>query len=123
MKKVKKFLISVVTILILFLFFNMNYMESNATFMSKAKKLTSGEPQIAINQVTDELIPIGQILTYVGAGVIVAVTAYLGVQYITSPPDKQGALKEKLIGVVASGVVIFGSVKIWHFVVNMVKDL
>ena len=62
-------------------------------------------------------------LTYIGAGLLVAATAYLGVQYIISPPDKQGVLKEKLIALVVAGVVIFGAYSIWKQVVDIFKDL
>ena len=52
-------------------------------------------------------------MSYLGAGIMVAVTSYLGVQYLMSPPDKQAALKEKLIGVVVAGIIIFGAYQIW----------
>ena len=125
MNKVKKILISLGFISCILFSFAMNNMESNATFMDKAGQLVSqgGASDSVVTSVTSQLVTIGQILTYVGVGVLVAVTAYLGVQYIISSPDKQAVLKEKLIGVVVAGVVIFGSYKIWNSVVDMFKDL
>lgn len=90
----------------------------------KEKNLQNGQSAaISVTSVTSELVPIGQLLSYIGVGVMVAVTGYLGVQYLTSSPDKQGALKEKLVGVVVSGVVIFGAYKIWAWVVGIFEGL
>ena len=125
MKKVKKFLFSICFIALFMLFINSNTMISNASFMSNAKNLVSqgGAGGNIATSVAKELLPIGQMLTYIGAGLLVAATAYLGVQYIISPPDKQGVLKEKLIALVVAGVVIFGAYSIWKQVVDIFKDL
>ena len=55
----------------------------------------------------------------VGAGVLVAVTTYMGIKYLTAGPEAQAKLKVQLIGVVVSGVVIFGAYGIWKTVVNI----
>lgn len=65
---------------------------------------------------------IGQILTLVGAGTLVAVTSYMGIKYLVSPPDKQAALKQQLIGLVVAGIVIFGAYGIWKAVVNVASQ-
>ena len=127
MGKLKKFLFSICFIVLIMLIFYSNLMESNvkATFIDKAQNLTNqrGADGFDPQKIANALKPVGQILTYLGAGVLVVATAYLGVQYIISPPDKQAALKEKLIGLVVAGVVIFGAHNIWASVVNMFKDL
>ena len=127
MKKIKKFLFSFCCVLLVVLIFYSNNLISDATIQSKANEFKSkggsGAPGFSISSFTGPLVEIGQLLTYIGVGLLVAATAYLGVQYIISPPDKQAALKEKLIALVVAGVVIFGSYKIWDSVVNIFKDL
>ena len=99
---------------------NASDIETSATEFINIGKGKAGE--VNTNAITTEFSKIGQMLTYVGAGIMVAVTSYLGVQYLISPPDKQGALKEKLIGVVMSGIVIFGAYKIWSIVIDIVSS-
>lgn len=64
---------------------------------------------------------LGQILTTIGAGVMVAVITYMGIKYLTSGPEAQAKLKTQLIGVVVSGVVIFGAYTIWSIVVKIAE--
>lgn len=83
--------------------------------------ITHGEEQardsgIQVGDITSEFTELGKILTTIGAGVMVAVTTYMGIKYITAGPEAQGKLKQQLIGVVVSGVVIFGAYGIWQIV-------
>jgi hypothetical protein len=52
---------------------------------------------------------------------MVIVTLYMGIKYITATPDSQARLKQQLIGLVVSGIVIFGAYFIWKIVVNIVS--
>ena len=83
--------------------------------------ITHGEKQAAdsgiqVGDITSEFTELGKILTTIGAGVMVAVTTYMGIKYITAGPEAQAKLKQQLIGVVVSGVVIFGAYGIWQIV-------
>lgn len=130
MKVIKKLIIAVVLICCIMALFNVRFNEVKAAdeFETQADDfIKKGHDQyiqknVEIDKITDEFIDLGQILSYIGAGVMVAVTAYLGVQYIISPPDKQGALKEKLVGLVVSGIVIFGAYAIWKLVISIVSS-
>ena len=62
---------------------------------------------------------IGTVLIYIGAGVLVAGMGYIGIMYMISPPDRRGKLKQQLIGLVVSGIVIFGAYSIWSVLVNL----
>lgn len=73
------------------------------------------------SSITDDFVGLGQILTMIGAGVMVAVVSYMGIKYIMSPPDKQAALKQQLIGVVVAGIVIFGAYGIWSAILTVVS--
>ena len=59
----------------------------------------------------------------IGAGVMVSIATYMGIKYLTAGPDAQAKLKEQLIGVVVSGVVIFGAYFIWSTVINIASNL
>ena len=62
-----------------------------------------------IGDALDQFGSLAQILVSVGAAAMVAVTTYMGIKYLVSGPEAQAKLKVQLIGLVVSGVVIFGS--------------
>ncbi|MBQ7410000.1 MAG: hypothetical protein IJW20_01285 [Clostridia bacterium] len=76
---------------------------------------------INYNNVTKEFSDLGQILTMIGAGVMVGITTYMGIKYLTAGPEAQAKLKVQLIGVVVSGMVIFGAYYIWKIVLKIVS--
>lgn len=78
--------------------------------------------KIKYDNIANEFAGLGQILTMVGAGVMVAVTTYMGIKYLTAGPEAQAKLKTQLIGVVVSGVVIFGAYGIWKLVIEIVSQ-
>ena len=43
----------------------------------------------------------------------------MGIKYLTAGPDAKAKLKNQLIGVVVSGVVIFGAYYIWKLVISV----
>lgn len=95
---------------------------SLSNMQDKANKfITTGSGQTNINytNVTNEFKDLGNILTTIGAGVMVAVTAYMGIKYLTAGPEAQAKLKTQLIGVVVSGMVIFGAYFIWKIVIQI----
>ena len=74
---------------------------------------------IDYTKVTKEFVDLGQILTMVGVGVMVAVTTYMGIKYLTAGPEAQAKLKVQLVGLVVSGVVIFSAYGIWKIVLTI----
>lgn len=92
--------------------------EEANSFISKGSGAATG---IAYDKITDEFSSLGSILTTIGAGVMVAVVTYMGIKYLTSGPEAQAKLKIQLIGVVVSGVVIFGAYTIWKIVVSVAQ--
>lgn len=74
---------------------------------------------INYTKISDEFKGLGQILTMIGAGVLVAVTTYMGIKYLTAGPEAQAKLKVQLIGVVVSAIVIFGAYSIWKIVITV----
>ena len=74
---------------------------------------------IDYNNVVKDFVGLGQILTFLGGGIVVAVVIYMGIKYLTAGPEAQAKLKTQLIGVVVSAMVIFGAYFIWSTVVNV----
>jgi hypothetical protein len=74
---------------------------------------------IDYNNVVKDFVGLGQILTFLGGGMVVAVVIYMGIKYLTAGPEAQAKLKTQLIGVVVSAMVIFGAYFIWSTVVNV----
>ncbi len=74
---------------------------------------------IDTSEITGNFTGLAQILTMIGAGIMVAVTTYMGIKYLTEGPEAQAKLKTQLIGVVVSGIVIFGAYFIWKIVVQI----
>lgn len=79
--------------------------------------------EIDANEVTESFVGLGQILTMIGTGVMIAVTTFMGIKYLTAGPEAQAKLKLQLIGLVVSGIVIFGAYYIWKLVIIIVSSV
>lgn len=116
-----KIAIAIVLILVLLSFSNtanaltLSEMEKKANDFIDAGAKTKIDPE----KVTKEFVDLGQILTMIGVGVMVAVTTYMGIKYLTAGPEAQAKLKVQLVGLVVSGVVIFGAYSIWAIVLRI----
>jgi hypothetical protein len=130
MKIVKKTLILTCILLIIIGILSSNIYKSDALTLSEMEASTSnflstGKDEannINTSGIFGDLSDLGSILTTVGAGVMVIVTLVMGIKYIMATPDTQAKLKQQLIGLVVSGVVIFGAYFIWKIVINIVKN-
>lgn len=96
-------------------------LEKDSTGFLDIGKENAGDLKPIEKAVTKNFMGLGQILTMVGAGVMVVVISYMGIKYLVSPPDKQAALKQQLIGVVVAGIVIFGAYGIWSAILRVVS--
>ena len=107
--------------LIYSLFYNVKAITLSEMEGAASNFIQYGQSHSNINYtaVTGEFKDLAQILTMIGAGVMVAVTTYMGIKYLTAGPEAQAKLKTQLIGVVVSGVVIFGAYGIWSLVVQI----
>lgn len=118
----KKVAVSMLFIVILLSFsYNVKALTLNQMEEKASNFITAGQTNsnINISNVTNEFKDLGNILTMIGAGVMVAVTAYMGIKYLTAGPEAQAKLKTQLIGVVVSGMVIFGAYFIWKIVLQI----
>lgn len=109
--------------------FNCNYYKVEALTLKEMQNetqnfMTTGKGEagkIKSEGLFDDLKDMGAILTTIGGGVMVAVTLYMGIKFITATPEAQAKLKQQLIGLLVSGIVIFGAYYIWKIVVNIVS--
>jgi len=132
MKKYQKFLLIAIVMNLLIGLVYLNIFEVSATTIKdmedKASGFISAGSDAATSAgfdskpITQSFMGLGSLLTMVGAGVMVAVVSYMGIKYIMSPPDKQAALKQQLIGVVVAGIVIFGAYGIWSAILKLVSN-
>ncbi len=133
MKRYQKFLIVAIAINLLIGLVYLNTFEVSATsitemeqkangFIEAGKQAKDNAGGFDTQKITQSFTGLGSLLTMVGAGVMVAVVSYMGIKYLMSPPDKQAALKQQLIGVVVAGIVIFGAYGIWSAVLRVVSN-
>lgn len=130
MKNIKKIFVKILIIGIMFNIISFLNYEVNAGLIDDIisqstdfiNKGSNGAESFGTAEITSDFKQIGQLLTYIGGGVLVAVVSYLGINYLISPPDKQAMLKQQLIGVVVSGVVIFGAYGIWKAILGIVSS-
>lgn len=130
MKRYQKFLLVAIVINLLIGLVYLNTFEVSATTIKDMEDKASGFISVGesaatgfdTQKITQSFTGLGSLLTMVGAGVMVAVVSYMGIKYLMSPPDKQAALKQQLIGVVVAGIVIFGAYGIWSAVLRVVSN-
>lgn len=68
------------------------------------------------------VIPVINILTVIGVFVLVVVTIIMGIKYMFATPDVAAKLKQQLIGLVVSAVVVLGATAIWKIVYNVLTS-
>jgi hypothetical protein len=115
----KKRIIKVLTIMSCLIIVFANLSMADVDFSKADTFISKGAANAGIKDVTEigeEFSSIGNVLKFIGAGIIVAATAYMGILYMISPPERQAKLKQQLIGLVVSAVVIFGGYYIWKIV-------
>ena len=127
-RKMKKILVITAVLLVLLMIFS-KYGVSAATLSEMAASVsefsTKGNSGSSIDtgEIVTEFSDLAKILTSVGAGILAIVITYMGIKYFMSSPEEQAKLKGQLIGVVVSGVVIFGAVSIWSIAINIFKNM
>lgn len=89
------------------------------------KWLNQGEKGSVISEtkVAEIMLPIGQFLMGIGTVVLIVVTIILGIKYMSAAPEAKAKIKTQLIGLVVSGVVVWGAFGIWRIVYNFMDGL
>ena len=126
MKKTLK--IAIIIICLLFTILSIN---SNASGLSwdsikdsaDAFENAGSKQMISSDKIIETVLPVGQMLTAVGVAVVFGGIVILGIKYMMADPQQKGKLKQQLIGLVVSGVVIFGAFTIWRIAYNFFEEL
>lgn len=98
-----------------------NMKDQAISWLDKGKEL--GNNVLPSTTLQNKFIPIGQVLVTIATIVVLVVTLVMGIKYITANPEEKGKLKQQLIGLVVSIVVIYGAVGIWTLVQNIMNSL
>ena len=79
---------------------------------------------ILSQQTLEEIfIPIGQVLVTIAGIVLVVVTLIMAIKYLTANAEQRGKLKQQLVGLVISTIVIYGAVGIWQIIKNFMENI
>ena len=81
---------------------------------------TSG---IIAGYLNNQIRPIAQALRTIGIGILLCITAYMGIKWVTAKPDEVAKLKQQSIGLLVSAIVIIGAYTIWTITLNIVSKL
>lgn len=68
------------------------------------------------------VVPIANILTAIGVFVLVGVTIVMGIKYMFATPEEAAKLKQQLIGLVVSAVVVLGATAIWKIIYKVLSS-
>ena len=90
------------------------YESQTKDFIDNGEKKSSG---IDLSEIVPSFVELAQILMTIGAGILVGVTVFMGIKYLTGGPEVHAKLKGQLVGLAVSGAVIFGAVVIWKTVI------
>lgn len=89
-------------------------------FMSRGK---GGNANVDGGKIGTIIMPVANILTAIGVIVLVGVTIVMGIKYMFATPEEAAKLKQQLIGLVVSAVVILGATAVWKIVYKIVSQL
>ena len=96
--------------------------EMRAAIAGWTDKGSKGDTGIDAGGMKSIVAPIINILTAIGIFVIVAVTIIMGIKYMFATPDQAAKLKQQLIGLVVSAVVVLGATAIWKIVYTVLSQ-
>ena len=119
-------------LLIIFILISINNV-SSATSMREISEqagniLSIGKDQfdnkgIEVENITGTLLPLAQILTTIGVGIVLIVGVVMGIKYVTAGPDEQAKLKQQLVGLAVAAVVILGAYTIWSMAIDIASKI
>lgn len=98
-------------------------MKSKADAFITEGKNQGGENVISETDLQDFAMPIARTLLAIAAVVITVVTVVMGIQYVMANPADKAKLKQKLIGLLVSAIVIYGAQGIWAMLYNFMNTV
>lgn len=83
----------------------------------------NGSDYISADTLQDMVVPIAQTLVAIATVVVSVVTLVMGIKYLMAEPNDKAKLKQQLIGLVVSTIVIYGAQGIWALVYNFMTSV
>lgn len=133
MNKIKKIIIFVIMLLIVFTINSYAADISCSSIEGAAKTFKNvGENEIktqltgvTTSEITKPIVSVVKMLTTAGILVIGCVIVILGIQWVMAKPspEEQARLKKKFVGVAISAGVLFGSYTIWSIIVTIMASI
>jgi len=119
--KTKKILLTIMMLVSIIWIFPIKVQASGFEFPSWSKMQSSAKSflakgkntNVSTSQMGKIFLPMARIMMGIGIFVLVGVTIVMGIKYVFASPEEAAKLKQQLIGLVVSAVVIFGAVGIW----------
>ena len=78
---------------------------------------------ISTEEAWKQLVPIGGVLVTIASVVLVICYMYLGIKYMIADPSGKADVKQRLIWLVISTVLIYGGVGIFTVIVNLMNSI
>lgn len=125
MKKSLKILMILMILLVTIFTINVQALSIDSIINTGKEWMDRGDdkPLVDDDKIIDAVLPVGQMLTAIGVAVLFGALIVLGIKYMIAEPDQKAKLKQQLVGLVVSGVVIFGAFTIWKTVYNFFYEI
>lgn len=126
MKILNKIIIVIIAILIAtatfssqtFAMMEWDTMKSQADGFITTGRDNGGETVISEASLQNFAMPIARALIALATGILTVITVVMGIQYIMSKPDDKAKIKQRLVGLVVSTIVVYGAQGIWALIYN-----
>lgn len=96
-------------------------MKNKADAFITEGKNQGGENVISETDLQNFAMPIARALLAIAAVVVTVVTVVMGIQYAMASPSDKAKLKQKLIGLVVSTIIIYGAQGIWAMLYSFME--
>lgn len=88
-------------------------------WMANGQKFAKERGSVNSKAMGEILKPIVGILTAIGVIALIVITMIMGIKYMFATPEEAAKLKQQLIGLVVSAVVVLGATAIWKIIYNI----
>ena len=127
-KKLMKYLLIFVLIMLVLQPVSTYAMDNFDTMKGKADKFIDigkkeGKSLLNDTDIKDLVLPVARTLVAAATIIVTIVTMILGIQYMIANPEDKAKLKQKLVGLIISLVVIYGAQGIWAILYNFMSTV
>ena len=125
MKKIIRTICICLIVFVSICVFSKNYAISNENIVGTGTNWIENvtDPPITTPNIWEKLKPIASILMSVATCILVILYMYLGIKYMMTDPNGKADIKQKLLGLVVSTIVIYGAMGIFTIIVNLMNGV